>query len=172
MERLQVGDRAVALLGQGYAEIRWLGHRRLDLRAHPAPDTVQPIRILAGAFGEGQPLRDLRLSPGHALYVDGVLVQAVRLVNGASIVQEAVDAVTYWHVELERHDVLLAEGLPAESYLDTGNRAGFASGEAIGFVRGGPALELPAELRAGQSNGELRAAGGGRAGAGGGAGRG
>ena len=149
VERLQVGDRAAALLGQGYAEIRWLGHRRLDLRAHPAPDTVQPIRILAGAFGEGQPLRDLRVSPGHALYVDGVLVQAVRLVNGASIVQEAVDAVTYWHVELERHDVLLAEGLPAESYLDTGNRAGFASGEAIGFVRGGPALELPAELRAG-----------------------
>ena len=39
-------------------------------------------------------------------------------------------AVEYWHVELERHEVLLAEGLPAESYLDTGNRAAFANGAA------------------------------------------
>ncbi len=159
VERLRVGDRAVALLGQGLAEIRWLGHRRLDLRAHAAPETVWPIRILAGAFGAGQPLRDLRVSPGHALYVDGVLIQAVRLVNGVSIVQEAVDAVTYWHVELERHDVLLAEGLAAESYLDTGNRGGFAPGVGVGvgvavaFGRGGAVLEPPAELRAGAAAG-------------------
>jgi hypothetical protein len=33
----------------------------------------------------------------------------------------------YVHVELDRHDILLAEGLPAESYLDTGNRAAFGT---------------------------------------------
>ncbi len=131
VEALRVGDRAVALLGQGLARVRWIGERTLDLRAHPDPRAVRPVRISAGAFGEGRPLRDLCVSPGHALYVDGVLVQAERLLNGVSIRQEAPDSVTYWHVELERHDVLLAEGLPAESYLDTGNRTAFRDGGAF-----------------------------------------
>ena len=87
------------------------------------------MRILAGAFGPGRPARDLRVSPGHALYVDGVLIQAERLVNGATIRREQdCETVVYWHVELDRHDVLMAEGLPAESYLDTGNRTAFVGG--------------------------------------------
>src|ERR1019366_1771570 len=45
--------------------------------------------------------------------------------NATTIVQEAVGRVAYWHVECAQHDVLLAEGLPAESYLDTGNRGAF-----------------------------------------------
>jgi hypothetical protein len=47
--------------------------------------------------------------------------------NRTSIVRERVETITYWHVELDGHDVLLAEGLPAESYLDTGDRASFAN---------------------------------------------
>jgi hypothetical protein len=50
------------------------------------------------------------------------------LINGTSIAQVPVDTITYYHVELQHHDVLLADGLPAESYLDTGNRANFAGG--------------------------------------------
>ena len=45
------------------------------------------------------------------------------LVNGTTITQVEVDEVTYWHVELDSHDVILAEGPPAESYLEMGNRA-------------------------------------------------
>ncbi len=131
VEDLRVGDAVMALLGQELARVRWIGHRRLRPRAHPRPDLVQPVRILAGAFGEGRPCRDLRVSPGHALLVDGMLVPAELLVNGASVVQEDVDAVTYWHVELDRHDVLLADGLPAESYLDVGNRGAFENGGAV-----------------------------------------
>jgi hypothetical protein len=41
-----------------------------------------------------------------------------------------VDEITYYHVELPRHDVLLAEGMPAESYLDVGDRSNFANGGA------------------------------------------
>ncbi len=126
VEDLAIGDSVMALLGRGMAPIRWIGSRTLDLRTHPAPALVQPVRIRAGAFAPGQPHRDLVVSPGHAVFVDGVLIQAERLVNATSIVQEQRERVTYWHVELERHDVLLAEGLPAESYLDTGNRADFA----------------------------------------------
>jgi len=52
------------------------------------------------------------------------------LINAATITQDAVDAVTWWHLELHRHDVVLAENMPAESYLDTGNRAAFADPDA------------------------------------------
>jgi hypothetical protein len=62
------------------------------------------------------------------VFVGGVLIPIRYLINGATIIQEPVDSVTYWHIELERHDVVLAEGLPCESYLDTGNRAAFANG--------------------------------------------
>src|SRR5262249_36513631 len=50
----------------------------------------------------------------------------------ATIVQEDVESIRYFHVELDSHDVLLAEGLPCESYLDDGNRATFLnSGEHV-----------------------------------------
>ena len=50
-----------------------------------------------------------------------------RLINGSTIVQVAVDTVTYHHIELPCHDVVLAEGLPVESYLDTGDRCNFVN---------------------------------------------
>jgi hypothetical protein len=74
------------------------------------------------------PSRDLVLSPDHALFLDGELVPVRYLINGATIVQDDAQSVTYFHVELHRHDILIAEGTPAESYLDTGNRAAFANG--------------------------------------------
>ncbi len=90
------------------------------------------MRIAAGAFGPGAsgealPHRDLWLSPDHSVFADGCLIQASLLVNGLNVVQQAVESVQYWHVELDTHDVILAEGLPAESYLDTGNRSQFAN---------------------------------------------
>ena len=68
------------------------------------------------------------LSPGHAVCVNAVgevFIPIDHLINGATITQVEADEVTYWHVELESHDVLLAEGLGCESYMDTGNRAFF-----------------------------------------------
>ena len=77
------------------------------------------------------PLRDLLVSPDHAIHVEGMLIPARLLRNGATIVQDdRLRAVRYFHVELEQHDVLLAEGLPAESYLDTGNRGVFENADA------------------------------------------
>ena len=71
-----------------------------------------------GAFGPGLPHADLWLSPDHAVYVNEVLIPVRYLVNGSTIAQVKVDSVTYHHIELAEHDVLLAEGLPAESFLD------------------------------------------------------
>ena len=94
------------------------------------------MRVLARAFDEGVPHRDLWLSPDHAVYVDDVLIPIKRLINGTSIAQVPMDQVTYYHIELPQHDVLLAEGMPAESYLDTGDRSRFANG-------GGPIMLHP-----------------------------
>ena len=115
------GDR-VLLHDGSVLPVRWLGRRRVDCRRHADPARVQPIRVRAGSFGPNQPRRDLFLSPDHALLVDGVLVPVRYLVDGTDIAQVPRRSVTYWHVELPRHEVLIAEGVPAESYLDTGDR--------------------------------------------------
>jgi hypothetical protein len=111
----------------GLVAVAWVGRRHVDCRRHPRPEKVWPVRIAAGAYGEGLPRRDLLLSPDHAVFADDVLIPVKHLINGISIVQVPMDAVTYYHVELPRHDLLLAEGMPVESYLDTGNRSTFAN---------------------------------------------
>ena len=131
VETLRAGDRVRTVLDGRLRPIIWLGHRQVDCRHHPNPTQVWPIRILAGVFGSGRPFRDLLLSPDHSVFIDGALIPVRYLVNGRTIAQEACDVVAYWHVELAEHDVLDAEGLPAESYLDTGNRSAFANGGAV-----------------------------------------
>ncbi|MEE7463652.1 hypothetical protein MFUR16E_21670 [Methylobacterium fujisawaense] len=128
VEELAVGDLVVTGSGE-HRPVRWIGHRTIDCTRHPEPSAVLPVRIAAGALGENRPARDLVVSPGHAIGLDilgEVLVPAAALVNGTTIVHEDVDSVTYWHVELDSHDLLIAEGQPAESYLDMGNRSFFA----------------------------------------------
>jgi hypothetical protein len=127
VERLRAGDRVVDLLAGRLVPVRWIGHRAVEVARHAEPAAAQPVRVAAGAFGPGRPHRDLDLSRDHAVWVDGVLVPIWLLVNGSSIRPRSVARVTWFHVELDRHGVLLAEGLPAESYLDTGNRAAFAN---------------------------------------------
>jgi hypothetical protein len=139
VEKLEIGDVLVTASG-AHRPVRWLGSRRVDCTRHPDPSSVWPVRIQAGAFAEGLPSRDLWVSPGHAIFADGVLIQATNLINGASIAQVPLASVEYWHVELDDHDIILAESLPAESYLDTGNRAGF-------FNNGGAYLEAHPDFK-------------------------
>ncbi len=134
VEALAVGC-AVPTLSGRVAPVRWLGHRSIDCARHSRPQDVWPVRVRAGAFAEASPLRDLLLSPDHSVFIEGVLIPIRHLVNGATIAQERADRITYWHVELPGHAVLLAEGLPVESYLDTGNRAAFANGGAVAMAQ-------------------------------------
>ncbi len=115
----------------GSAEIVWVGHRAVDCRRHADPSLVCPVRVRAGAFGHGVPSRDVRLSPDHAVFMDGALIPIRCLINGGSIVQEVVASVTYYHVELPEHGVILAEDLPVESYLEAGGRAEFSNGDGL-----------------------------------------
>jgi hypothetical protein len=124
VEALEVGDE-VELFSGAAAPVVWIGRRTLDLRRHPRPHAVQPILIRAGALGANIPWRDLVVSPDHAMYLHGHLIPAKALLNGFSIRQLSRARVTYYHIELATHAVLFAEGAPAESYLETGNRAAF-----------------------------------------------
>ena len=96
------------------------------------------MRVAAGAFGGDLPHRDLWLSPDHAVLVrageEDVLIPIRHLANGLTIKQVPMASITYWHIELSHHDAILAEGLPCETFLDTGNRGAFANA--------GGALEL------------------------------
>jgi sugar lactone lactonase YvrE len=136
VEVLQPGMR-LRTAGGALREVIWIGHSRVDCQRHPRPLDVLPVRVAAGAMGEGLPLRDLWLSPDHALFVDAHLVPVRYLLNGTTIVQEAIGTemnagrVQYFHVELATHDILLAEGMPVESYLDSGNRASFTNGGGV-----------------------------------------
>jgi hypothetical protein len=130
IENLRIGD-LLAVASGGFRPVVWIGKRRLYPRRHPRPEDVQPVRVLADAFGQGLPHRDVVLSPGHNIAFQGVLIPISALVNGASVIQEKRETVEYWHVELDAHDVILAEGLPAESYLDCGNRTAFENGGAF-----------------------------------------
>jgi len=136
VEALRVGDLVVTASG-AQRPIVWLGHTKLDCAALANPREAWPVRIAADAFGPGKPSRDLYVSPAHSICVDcagEVMIDAQRLVNGATITRAPVDEIDYWHVELERHDVLLANDLPAESYLAMGNREFFV--ERAGVDRG------------------------------------
>jgi hypothetical protein len=81
---------------------------------------VLPIKVARSALGPSVPHTDLFLSSWHSVYIDGLLVPVRNLVNGRSIVHcssVASDTIEYFHVELERHDVIFAEGAPTETLL-------------------------------------------------------
>lgn len=127
IEALRPGDLAVLHDG-GIAPVRWVGERDIDCTRYARPAEAWPVRVRRGAFAEGVPGRDLVLSPEHAVLIEGVLVPIRCLQNGTTVRQESVDRVHYYHVELDRHAVVLAEGLAAESYLECGRRGDFSNG--------------------------------------------
>ncbi len=140
VERLAVGD--LVLTASGNARpVRWLGHtHRHCLPNDDAPASQNcPVRVAAHAFGPNLPEQDLYLSPGHAVAVSVVtpiFIPVGKLVNGATIAWAPREDVTYWHVELDSHDILISNGLPSESYLDVGNRDGLvACGGAVDLAR-------------------------------------
>jgi hypothetical protein len=130
VEALEIGDHVLTADG-GSAPITWTGLRRVDCHRHCEPGAVLPVCVAAHAFGEGLPARDLFLSPDHAIFAENVLVPIKHLVDGGAIRQVDMARVTYVHIELARHDILLAEGLPVESYLDAGDRAAFSGGGVV-----------------------------------------
>lgn len=129
VEHLTTNDLVVTVDGEA-RPIRWIGLRSYDCGTYIKPDDVLPIRVARNAIAPGIPNRDTFLSNGHALAFEddgGVMISVHELTNGTTIAQMHATMVTYWHVELDRHDVILANALPAESYKDCGTRHLFQS---------------------------------------------
>jgi Hint domain len=125
VEDLDVGDVLITHAGEEQA-IVWIGQRRLQIADHPRPETVQPVMIAPDALADGVPGRPLFVSPDHGVFLDGVLVPAKELLNWTTIRQDnTAMEVEYYHLELAQHDIIFAEGVPVESYLDTGHRGVF-----------------------------------------------
>lgn len=133
VEELQVGD-LVLTLDDGYQPIRWIGGRHLDSIDLAMNPKLRPIRIRAGALGEGLPLRDLVVSPQHRILarsrvarnmfgsfeVLGAAKQFL-LCDGIDVAED-LDGVSYWHFMFDKHQIVYSEGAATES-LYTGPEA-------------------------------------------------
>jgi hypothetical protein len=103
--------------------IKWIGHRVYGGRFVARNRILLPILIRRDALADGLPRCDLYVSPQHAMFLNDVLVPAELLLNGASIVRhETTSDIEYFHIELDEHDVIFAEGAPAETFVDCDNR--------------------------------------------------
>lgn len=122
VEALKVGDQVITASGKA-RPIRWLGSSTTVVH-----QSDKPVIVRAGAFIDGSPTRDLQVTPGHSFLFGDVLVPIGVLVNGISIIADSNTRVLeLYHVELDRHDVIFANGSLAESYRDDGNRIHFTS---------------------------------------------
>ena len=124
IETLGIGD--LVMTADGPLPVKWIGRRSYrDWQAVGNHD-VQPILFRAGSLADRIPARDLLVSPQHAMFLDGMLVPACHLVNGISILKlEDMEQIDYFHLELERHAVIFAEGAAAESFADDDSRDAF-----------------------------------------------
>ena len=116
VEALNIGD--IVQTADGKLEpIKWIGKQTVEPDRVKHPLRGYPILIKAGALGNGLPHRDLYTSPDHAYLVEGLLINAGALVNDISIIKtEPTETFYYYHVELENHSLLVAEGTAAESF--------------------------------------------------------
>jgi hypothetical protein len=128
VEALSVGDKVMTIGGRVRA-IKWIGRRSYGGRFVMGRTDILPICIKARALAPNVPKRDLWISPHHAMYFEdcgGVLIEAKDLVNGVTVIQaETVERVEYFHIELDTHDVVLAEGAPSETFMDDDSRGMF-----------------------------------------------
>jgi hypothetical protein len=129
VEELRIGDEVMTASGLA-RPIKWIGRRTYSGRFVMGRKDILPICFKAGSLDDNVPVRDLWISPHHAMYFEngsgGVLVEAKDLVNGASIMQaEQVNDVEYFHIELDTHDVIIAEGALSETFVDDDSRGMF-----------------------------------------------
>ncbi len=121
VERLVVGANVLTHSGQ-VRTITWIGHGKA-LTPPGRRNAATPVIIRKDALAPNVPNRDLRVTKGHSLYFNTILIPAEFLVNHRSILwDDQAREVDVYHIELDAHDILLANGAPAESYRDDGNR--------------------------------------------------
>jgi Hint domain len=118
IEELRIGDNVLTASGET-KPIKFIGRREVSREPSQSWTGAGPVKISRFAIDGKVPHSDLYVSPGHAIYIDGILIPAVNLVNGVTIVADAKPealSLTYFHIELDTHEAILAEGLAVESF--------------------------------------------------------
>ncbi|MFV1877111.1 Hint domain-containing protein [Nioella sp.] len=127
VETLAIGDSVVTAEGRSVA-VKWIGRQTVMTRFGPA-ERLMPVRFAAGSLGGGLPNMDLTVTADHGMLVDGVICHAGALVNGTTItrvpLEEMGEAYTVYHIETEEHEIILANGAPAETFIDNVSRRVF-----------------------------------------------
>lgn len=128
VEDLAIGDLVLTADGRA-VPVRWMGRQRMVNHPFGVPQRRAPVCIAAGALGQNLPHADLYVSADHGMVWEGLVVNAGAMVNGTSIrfvaLSELPAAFTYFHIETEGHEVVLANGAPAETFVDYATRSHF-----------------------------------------------
>jgi hypothetical protein len=144
VEDLNIGD-IISTVDGGSRKILWIGKHTLSSTFTHTKNL--PVEITIGAFGKNTPARPLRVSPGHSLLVGGVFPIASALINDVTIRQltkeELPEIFTYYHIEVEDHALILAEGVPAETFLDASSRRAFSNWSEYVELFGEEEREVP-----------------------------
>ena len=161
VEALRPGD-FITTMDAGPQVLRWIGMRRVGAAELAREPGLNPVHIRAGSFGHGMPHRDLTVSPQHRILLRSRIVErmtgeaeallAAKHMTGLDGVEQArgCEEVDYFHLLFDRHQILFAEGAPAESLLfGTETRKTLAAGaeKEILAVLPGLALAPPAPAR-------------------------
>lgn len=142
---IKVGD--LVTTERGPMPVRWVGRRQVTAEEMAANDRFRPVKINAGALGQGLPLADLWVSRQHRMLVSSpicqrmfgqtdILVSALKLTALPGIhIDEEITQITYVHLLFDQHEVVFAEGAPSESLLLQAEALAALSPEAVDEIR-------------------------------------
>lgn len=127
IETLRVGD-LVMTRDNGLQPLRWITASKVPHDRRRGNSQLAPIAIAPDTFAPGVPNKTLRVSPQHRLLLEGpqvdlllaqdaALASAKNLLNGDSIYEcgDEIAELEYWHLVLDQHEVVFANGCPAET---------------------------------------------------------
>jgi hypothetical protein len=128
VQELQIGDEVQTLTGR--KTIKWIGYNKFTKEEGGAwQDSVMPICVAGFAIDDRTPRRDLYISPLHCIFLNETLIPVMYLINEATIAQRMpsdMSAIEYYHIELNTHEVIYAEGALVESF-DGWSRENFSN---------------------------------------------
>jgi Hint domain len=120
VQDLQIGDEVQTLAGS--KTIKWIGYNKFTKKEGRAwQDSVMPICVARFAIDDHTPHRDLYLSPLHCIFFNEALIPVMYLINETSFAQGTpsdMSAIEYYHIDLDTHEVIYAEGALVESFWD------------------------------------------------------
>ncbi|GAB2716440.1 Hint domain-containing protein [Halomonas garicola] len=130
VEDLSIGDEILTASGAS-VKVKWIGRQTVHngALANLLADTTRPVRIQKDALAAGVPNCDLTVTSSHGIVIDGLVINASVLVNNDTIdyvpLSELAESSSYYHIETEGHEVILANGAEAETYIDYVDRQAF-----------------------------------------------